>query len=166
MINLICAMTPDGIIGQGNKLPWHIPGELQNFRELTLGHTVVMGRNTWDNIPGLDGRTNLVLSSKSPYLENQIYDHATYLFRNINDVLQFHREELPDTELFVIGGRDVYRQFFPFADRFYLSLIRKNYEGDVFFPFSLDQIKEMYPHVKEYEFRGDWDFLVLDRFKR
>lgn len=127
-INIIAAVARGNVIGKDNKLPWHIPGELKRFKEITMGHPIVMGRKTFESIGRpLPGRENVVLTRNKDYKQEgvTIYNSPIPLCYHFNDT---------DEELFIIGGEDIYKMFLLMADKLYLTQIDEYYEGDVFFP--------------------------------
>lgn len=124
-ISLIIAMSQNGVIGNQNKLPWHLPEDLKHFKMLTMGHKIVMGRKTFEAIGRpLPGRENIVLTRDMAYKVSGIsIIHAP---DEIGDVAA--------EEIFVIGGAEIYRLFLPKADRLYVTLIKQDFSGDAFFP--------------------------------
>lgn len=123
-ITLIAALTPSRVIGRGGRLPWHLPEDLRRFKQLTTGHTVIMGRKTFESIgKPLPHRRNVVLSSHT------IAGVETY--RTIPEALEALAAE---QHLFVIGGGEIYRQFLPLADVLLLTVVHQDVEGDTFFP--------------------------------
>jgi len=124
---IIVAMARNGVIGSGNKLPWHLPGDLKRFKALTMGHAIVMGRKTFESLPNgaLPGRKNVVLSRSM-----LIHPKNVLVLSTVNEVLELAKNET----LFIIGGGEIYRQFLPFACRIELTLIDQDFEGDTFFP--------------------------------
>jgi len=127
MINIIAAMAKNRVIGCDNKLPWHISDDLKNFKKLTSGNVVIMGRKTFESIgKPLPNRVNIVVSSSMPEKEGII------VCKSVNDAIQ--KAKTYDKEIFIIGGATVYEQTIPWADRMYLSYVKGNYEGDALFP--------------------------------
>jgi len=127
MISIIAAMTKSRVIGKNNQLPWHLSDDLKNFKKFTVGSTVIMGRKTFESIgKPLPERNNIVISSSMPQTQNII------VAKTIEEAL--HKANSFGKEVFIIGGASVYAQSLPFADRLYLSFIKKDYDGDVFFP--------------------------------
>jgi dihydrofolate reductase len=126
-IVIIVAMARNGIIGAENKLPWYLPGDLKRFRKLTMGHTVVMGRKTFESLPNgpLPGRRNVVLSRSE-----RKFPEGVVVLSTLDDVLKMANEN----KLFIIGGGDIYRQLLPFACCLELTLIDHDFEGDTRFP--------------------------------
>jgi len=127
MISIIAAMTKSRVIGKNNQLPWHLSDDLKNFKKLTVGNTVIMGRKTFESIgKPLPDRNNIVISSSMPLAEN------ITVAKTVEEALQ--KAESFSKEIFIIGGASVYAQSLPFADRLYLSFIKKDYDGDAYFP--------------------------------
>ncbi len=127
MIYIITAMTSKGVIGKGNNLPWNIPDELKNFKSLTTGHTVIMGLKTYQSIGRpLPNRHNIVLSHENITISG--VEICTSAQEALNKAYSH------GTDIFIIGGAYTYEQFLPIADRLYISYIKHDYDGDVFFP--------------------------------
>lgn len=128
-ISIIVAMGVNRVIGCEGKLPWHLPSDLAHFKRLTTGHSVVMGRKTWDSIPEryrpLPGRINVVLSRTTTKLPGAI------CISSIDQVLRRGRKE---EEIFVIGGGEIYKAFLPITDRIYLTEVLADPVGDTLFP--------------------------------
>ena len=124
-IELIWAQDYNGGIGKKGKLPWHIPEDLINFKKITTGHPIIMGRKTWDSLPfkPLPGRSNIVLSSRKI---NNIE-----VYNSVDDCLKMVNKKMPP-KIFVIGGQSVYESFFQKASVLHLTLVNqkiKNREG-------------------------------------
>jgi dihydrofolate reductase len=128
MISLVVARAANGTIGRDGGLPWHLPSDMRHFRELTTGHTVLMGRNTFESIPPkyrpLPQRRNLVLSSNAA-LELP----GAEVFHDLSSAFA-----ACEGECFVIGGGAVYEETLALADRVYATEIHTEIEGDAFFP--------------------------------
>ena len=124
---ILAAMTRDLVIGANGGLPWHIPEELRLFRELTWGHSLILGRRTFEAIGGpLPGRRNIVLSrtlARQPGIE---------VCRSLETALAIAAAGM--SRLFFIGGGEIYRQALPLADRLQISWIRGDYSGQEYFP--------------------------------
>ncbi len=123
MIALIAAFSLNHVIGRNGTLPWDLPEDLRRFRELTTGHTVIMGRKTYESIGRpLPNRVNIVV--------NTTQDFAGCLSaRSLLDALEMARGDA-----FVIGGSSLFNEALPLADRLYLTLIDRTIEGDTYFP--------------------------------
>jgi dihydrofolate reductase len=124
---VIAAVARNGVIGAGNALPWRLPADLARFRALTLGHSVVMGRRTWDSIARpLPGRQNIVVTR-----------HAQFAAAGV-DVAHSLPEALSIAHMpkpaFCIGGGELYRLALPIADVLYITEIERDFEGDARFP--------------------------------
>ena len=130
ILSIISAIAKkDRAIGKDNALLWHIPEDFKHFKELTSGHVVVMGENTFRSIGRpLPNRTNIVLS-----LDKGLVLDGCLVVHSVEDALRKARESEKE-EIFIIGGASIYRQFISFADRLYLTLVEGSYEADTFFP--------------------------------
>lgn len=132
-ISLIVAMAQNRVIGVKNDLPWHIPADLKRFKSLTVGKPVIMGRKTFDSIydrlkKPLPDRPNIVIS-RSGFTHPDV-DTYPDLQTAINET----KLKYPEQEIMVIGGASIYEQILPFADKLYLTMIERNYDGDAWFP--------------------------------
>ena len=127
-ISLITAFDPNQVIGYKNQLPWYLPQDLKYFKQVTYGHTIVMGRKTYESIgKPLPNRNNIVVSSSlslppTPNLE-VIQDPQTVL--DLTDT---------STPVFIIGGSSIYQYFLPYAQTLYITHIHQTFEGDCAFP--------------------------------
>lgn len=135
IISMIAAVSEDWLIGRDNKIPWHYSEDLKRFKRLTMGHPIVMGRNTFESLKKpLEGRENVVISNT---LKPQ---KGITLYRSTEEAL---RKLCYNKEVFIIGGEQIYSSFMEEAHRIYLTKIPIDYgnacyeEGDVFFPFEI-----------------------------
>ena len=127
MISIIAAIGKNRELGRGNDLIWHINEDLKNFKNLTMGKYIVMGKNTYESLPKhLEGRKYIVLSSSLSEIENGL------LFNDFNKLLEFIKNV--DEEVMIIGGSSIYKLFLPFADKLYLTEIDSEEVADVYFP--------------------------------
>jgi dihydrofolate reductase len=128
-VSILVAVSENGVIGRGGKLPWHLSDDLKRFKQLTKGHTIVMGRKTWESIGrALPERRNVVISRQAGYQADGAdvvgsLDHAIA-----------SAELAGEGDLFVIGGAEIYRLATPRADRFCFTLVNAIVEGDTVFP--------------------------------
>lgn len=130
----VVAMTDDRVIGKNNKLPWHFSVDLKNFKELTTGQTVIMGRKTFESIgKPLPGRENFVLTHNPKRNE----EHLRF-FTNWDEAMK----HVMTPKAFIIGGAGVYRQTLDKIDGIYLTKIYARYEGDAYYPKIPDQFVE------------------------
>lgn len=124
-ISLIFAMDHNRGIGLNNRLPWHLPEDLRFFKNITLGHTVLMGRKTYESIgKSLPGRTNLILTQNESYRAT-----GCEIVHSGTEVAARYRDE----ELFVIGGAEVFRLLMPEAARLYITRIECEFAVDTYF---------------------------------
>ena len=155
MIAIIVGMTKNRVIGKGNNLPWHISEDLKNFKKITSGNTVIMGRKTYDSILSMIGhplpnRNNIVIS-------RSLQDERVTICGSVEDAVEKGRSF--EKDIFVIGGATIYKLFLPIVDKKYISWIKKDYEGDVYFPkFNLDEFE-----VETTQDFGDFEFMVYKR---
>jgi dihydrofolate reductase len=126
--SIIVAIGERFEIGAKNDLLWHISGDLKRFKAITIGHTIVMGKKTYESLPTrpLPNRRSIVLSD----IPGDIIEGVEMAY-SIEEVIKMCK---PEVENFVIGGGMVYRQFLPIADKLYLTQVHRSYEADVFFP--------------------------------
>lgn len=129
IISIIVAMSLDHGIGKDKQLPWHISSDLRRFKKLTMGHYIIMGRKTFESIPRqLPGRKMLILSKRADYKSE-----SGIVLNSIDDAVRY-AEEQGESEVFIIGGGEIFEQSIIFADRMYLSIIHSYIDADVFFP--------------------------------
>ncbi|MDP4012978.1 MAG: dihydrofolate reductase [Candidatus Nanoarchaeia archaeon] len=127
---LIAAVSENSVIGRDGELPWRYSEDLKRFKQLTLGHAVLMGRKTYESIGSpLEGRLNIVLTKNKKY---EAHD-GICLVNSLADALFICDENRID-QVYVIGGEKVYEAALPFADRLELTEIHKKVDGDAFFP--------------------------------
>ncbi len=145
MITLIAAMDENNVIGKDGEIPWYISGDLKRFKKLTIGHTVIMGRKTFESIGCLlPNRNNIVLTSRLDYkmtLKPSL--RGIEVCKSLDDLIDlFHNEydalakilNKNDPKIFIIGGASLYEFGIPFADKLELTFVDGKYDGDTFFP--------------------------------
>lgn len=120
-------MAENRVIGRDNTLPWHLPADFKRFKALTTGHTLIMGRKTFDSIgKALPGRRTIVLTRARDWQKAGV--------DVVHDLETAIRRAGTDPEVFVAGGADIYRQALPRADRIYLTVVHAEVPGDTQFP--------------------------------
>ncbi len=127
-LSIIVAVAENNGIGLKNELLTHVSADLKRFKQITKGHTVVMGRNTWFSLPNrpLPNRRNIVITNNP----DEKFEGAETVY-SIDEAI----ERCPENEeSFIMGGAMVYEQFFPLAHKLYLTKIHKDFEADTFFP--------------------------------
>lgn len=125
-ISLIAAMANNMVIGIDNSLPWRLPADLKRFRELTTGHTVIMGRKTYESLgKPLPNRKNIIITTQRSYKVP-----GCHIAHSFNSALRSAKGE----KIFIIGGEQIFRQAMSKAKYFYLTIIEKDFSGDASFP--------------------------------
>ena len=159
MISLVVACGQNNVIGSDGGIPWHVPADLKQFKSLTMGKPIVMGRKTFQSIgKPLPGRPNIVITRHPEFAAEGIrvvnsLDAAIEQARALGD------------EIMIIGGGEIYQAALPIADRIYMTRIELEPEGDVFFP-ELDAVDWQTTVLEEHAASGDvpaFSFRRLDR---
>lgn len=160
-LSLIAAVAANGVIGAENRLLWHISEDLRHFKMTTAGHSVLMGRKTWESLGRpLPGRRNIVITRQQGYGAA-----GCEVVGSLDEALALCAGE---EEVFVIGGGEVYRQALPRASRLYLTLVHREYEGDTFFPeVDPEEWTEVYrdKHMRGQNFEHPFSFVICRRKK-
>jgi len=126
-VSIIVAMARNRVIGAGNRIPWHLPAELRLFKSITMGHHIVMGRNTWESIDRLlPGRTTVIVTRRPDYRVD-----GAIIASSLDGALDACKG---DDEIFVIGGAQLYAAALPRADRLYLTVVDADVAGDARMP--------------------------------
>ena len=129
MLSIIVAVAKNNVIGKDNKLIWYLPEDLKHFKNLTLNHTIIMGRNTFESLGRvLPKRKHIVLSRNKDFCVN---DENVEIVHNVSEIQQFIDSE---DEVCVIGGAKIYELLMPYAKKMYITKINHVYDGDIFFP--------------------------------
>lgn len=132
VIAIACVDANWGIGYQGELLE-HIPADMKFFKETTMGNYLVMGRKTWDSLPKkpLEGRDNIVITSVL-YLDSG-YDNT--IFTSLDRVINFLKSDIPDKDIYIIGGASIYEQLLPYCDKAYITHVYIPHENvDAYFP--------------------------------
>jgi dihydrofolate reductase len=147
-VALLAAVAANGVIGRAGGLPWHLPADLRYFKRLTIGHTLVMGRRTWDSVGRpLPGRRTVVVTRQAGWrpaggpwaTAAGTVEVAADLPTALDRAVELERAAVegtagPEGEVFVVGGAEIYREALPVADRLYLTRIEQHFAGDTHFP--------------------------------
>jgi dihydrofolate reductase len=155
VITLVVAGARNGVIGKDGAIPWRLSDDLKRFKALTLGHSVVMGRKTWDSLPPknrpLPGRRNIVVTRDAGWraegAEAQSLDQALG----------------QGGEIFVIGGGEIYRAALPKADRIELTEVHRDFDGDAFFNFDRSAWREVARQDHQTPEGLAYSFVTLER---
>ncbi|WP_456385111.1 dihydrofolate reductase [Desulfolithobacter sp.] len=136
-IILIAAMAANRVIGHNNTIPWDIPGEQARFKEITMGHSLIMGRKTWESLGRpLPGRRNIVVTRNKAYCAP-----GGETAHSLGEALDLCRNDM-SSRVFIIGGEQLYRLALPLADTMILTVLDRPYPGDTSFPpFSEDDFQ-------------------------
>ena len=159
---LIAAQSENRVIGNGSVIPWRVKGEQRLFRLITDGHTLIMGRKTFESVGHpLPHRLNVVVTRQKDYKADNVH-----VFHSIEEAVEFCKTKSTEygDEIFIIGGGNIYEQSMNLVDRIYLTRIHQDFAGDVY-----------YPEISEKEFRQvecrdrteplAFSFLIYDRKK-
>ena len=135
-VSILAALSTNNVIGRDNQVPWRLSTDLKRLKALSMGHHVVMGRKTYDSVGRpLPGRTNVVITRQADYApEGVVVVHA------LEDALHVARDA-NETEVFILGGAEIYRQAMHRCDRMYLTRVHADVEGDTWFP-DFDDVTE------------------------
>lgn len=129
MLSIIVAIAKNYVIGKDNKLIWHIPEDLKRFKQLTTGHTIIMGRKTFESLGRvLPNRKHVILCNDATL---DIEDENVEVLPDISLLEEYINSK---EEHFVIGGATIYRLLMPYANKMYITKIDQEFEGDVYFP--------------------------------
>lgn len=167
-VSMIAAMAKNRVIGNGDKIPWHIPEDFKYFKSQTLGKPIVMGRATFESIhairgsdphlgPALPKRKNIIITRQDGYVADDCIvcpsvDSAISTAKKYTDVVD---------EVMIIGGGTIYTQALPYADRLYITIVDGDYEGDVFFP-EFDKSEWVQTSCDDHD---GYSFYIYDRVK-
>lgn len=129
MLSIIVAKAKNNVIGKNNQLIWNIPDDLKRFKKLTSGHTIIMGRKTFESLGRvLPNRFHIVLSTDKNY---KIENDSVMVINDINELNKYVKDS---EENFVIGGATIYKLLISKCNKLYITQIDKEFEGDTFFP--------------------------------
>jgi len=159
MLSLMVATTKEGVIGKEGTLIWRIPTDLRYFKEKTMGKKMIMGRKTFESLPGmLPGRQHIVLTRRKDYEVPE----GVMLIHDFSEVDPYMESE---EEVFLIGGGEIFRHFLPLCERLYITWVKEDFEGDTFFPVEeIGNFREVKRETVFDETSGiELDFTVYER---
>ncbi|HTM98802.1 MAG TPA: dihydrofolate reductase [Pedobacter sp.] len=126
-ISIVVAISENNAIGKDNQLLWHLPADLKHFKEITTGHTIIMGRKTYDSIgKPLPNRRSIVITKNA-----SLVIPGVEVVTSVANAFELCKQE---EEVFVIGGAEIYRQSLAYATHIYLTRVHQEYGADTFFP--------------------------------
>lgn len=159
VLSIVVATDTQNGIGKNNQLLWHLPADLKFFKRTTSGHTIIMGRKTFDSIgKALPNRRNIIIS-RQPELKVE----GIEVYPNLEDALEACADE---KEVFIIGGGEIYKQALPKTQRIYLTKVHHEFDADTFFPILEAEDWEVISkedHFKDDKHLFDYSFVILDR---
>ncbi len=161
MLNIIAAISRNGIIGDRNSLLWHITEDMRFFRRTTSSHTVIMGRKTFESLGcrPLPKRDNIVITRNS-----DLRFEGVKVVHSLDEAV----DAAGDGEIFIIGGAQIYAEALPIADRLYITRIDRDYQGDARFPdYDASQwlLISREEHARGEEFEYPFAFEIYERRK-
>ncbi|NHM29240.1 dihydrofolate reductase [Bacillus sp. C11] len=160
MISFIWAMDEERAIGKNNQLPWYLPEDLKFFKRVTMGHPIAMGRKTHESIGrALPGRENIIITRNKGYKSE-----GCTVFYSVEDFVAYSRQI--EDEIFVIGGAEIFKETFEYADKLYLTMIDYRFGGHTFFPeFNLSEWKLVSNEkgIKDEKNPYDYEFCIYVR---
>ena len=164
MLSIIVAKAKNNIIGKDNKLLWHLPDDLKRFKELTIGHNIIMGRKTFESLGGiLPNRKHIVFTQNPDFKINDENVQVVHSMLEIQEYIENNEEN------FVIGGAMIYNLLMPYVTKMYVTEIEKDFQGDAFFPRIDTQVwKEVSREngMKDENNDFDYDYVVYERIKK
>jgi dihydrofolate reductase len=160
-LSIIVAVAANNVIGKDNQLIWRLPADLKQFKMLTMGHPMIMGRKTFDSIgKPLPGRTSIIITRQPDYTHE-----GCLIVHSLEQAIQ-EAHKVDEKEAFVVGGAEIYRQSIRLADKIYLTQLYQSFDGDTFFP-EIDA--SLWQEVRRASFSPDeknayaFDFVELER---
>ena len=163
MLSIIVAVAKNNVIGKDNKLIWHLPEDLKRFKALTTGHTIIMGRRTFESLGRvLPNRKHVILCND---MEMNVENENVEILEDISMLDKYINSE---EENFVIGGATIYKLLMPYANKMYITHINEEFDGDVYFPeISKDewQIVEKEQGIKNEANPFDYEYVTYERIK-
>ena len=163
MLSIIVAKAKNNIIGKDNKIIWHLPEDLKHFKNITTGHTIIMGRKTFESLGRvLPNRKHIIFSNNPSFNVNEQNVKVVHSLLEIQDLIEGKEEA------FVIGGAMIYNFLMPYVKKMYVTEIDKEFEGDTFFPKIDDNMwKETSREkgIKDEKNNLDYYFVTYERIK-
>ena len=161
MLSIIVAKASNNVIGKNNSLIWHLPEDLKRFKQLTTGHTIIMGRKTFESLGRvLPNRKHIILCND---MEMNINDENVEVLEDISMLKDYINSE---EEHFVIGGATIYKLLMPYANKLYFTLIHEEFEGDVYFPEIKKEewkVVDRQEGLKNEENPFDYEYITFER---
>jgi dihydrofolate reductase len=162
IISIVVAVSEFNVIGKNNQLLWHLPSDLKYFKNLTMGHHMVMGRKTFESIgKALPGRVSIIVTRDKNYTAE-----GCIVVDSLEKAIAAAKNE---TELFIIGGGEIYSKAIEIADKIYLTKIYSAFEGDTFFPaidYNVWEATSTVDHLPDEKNKFPYSYITLERIKK
>nr|AIA18411.1 Dihydrofolate reductase [uncultured bacterium]AIA18680.1 Dihydrofolate reductase [uncultured bacterium] len=161
MLSTIVATAKNGVIGKEGGLPWYLPAELAHFKEITMGHPIIMGRKTHESIGrALPGRANIVITREKSYKSKGVT-----IAHSLDEAITEAKKSAGSDEIFIIGGEAIYKQAMPQLNRIYLTEVDAEVHGDKFFKYDADQWQEIRrdKHLPDDKNQYGYSFVLLEK---
>ena len=153
-IKIIAALGTNGVIGDKGRIPWFIRGELKRFKDITMGHNVVMGRKTFESIgKALEGRRNIIISNNKSFQA-----HGAIVESSFDLALSQCGE---GKDIFIIGGSTIYEMALNYCDYLYLTVIHKAFTGDTYFPVYDSKKWTLINETRNYDLENKFSYSYL-----
>ncbi len=160
-LSIIVALSENNVVGINNQLPWHLSADLKRVKALTMGHHLIMGRKTFESIGRpLPGRTNVIITRNKDFKAEGCV--------TVSSLIEALEKAKDDTEAFIFGGGEVFREGLPKVNKIYMTRIHRNFEGDTHFP---ELKSEEWKEISREDFNADeknnynYSFIDLVRIK-
>ncbi len=164
MLSIIVAKAKNNIIGKNNKLLWSLPEDLKRFKEITTGHTIIMGRKTFESLGRvLPNRKHIVFTQNPDF---KVEDENVEIVHSMLEIKQYIDDE---NENFVIGGAMIYSLLLPYTNKMYVTEINQDFEGDALFPkINLDewQVVKREAGVKNEKNNLEYEYVTYERIEK
>ena len=164
MLSIIVAKAKNNIIGKNNKLLWSLPEDLKRFKEITTGHTIIMGRKTFESLGSvLPNRKHIVFTQNPDF---KVEDENVEIVHSMLEIKQYIDDE---NENFVIGGAMIYSLLLPYTNKMYVTEINQDFEGDALFPkINLDewQAVKREAGVKNEKNNLEYEYVTYERIEK
>ena len=161
MISAIVAVAKNGVIGKEGGLPWYLPAEQARFKEVTMGHPIIMGRKTHESIGrALPGRTNIVVTRNKDFKAE-----GCEVVGFLDEAIELGKKAEGGDEVFIIGGEQIYREAMPKLERIYLTKVDATIDGDKFFYYDPKEWKQVSSEKRSADDKNqyDYNFVVLEK---
>ena len=160
MLSIIVAKAKNNVIGKNNKIIWNLPEDLKRFKELTTGHTIIMGRKTFESIGRVLPNRKHIIFSQNP--DFKVNDENVEI---VHSMLQIQEYIEDDNENFVIGGAMIYNLLMPYVKKMYVTQINKEFDGDTFFPRIDEEVWNVVEKVSKRDENSnlDYEYVTYER---